>query len=897
MLSSVPQELIEHILVLTAHDGFQTTVAALSQTCKHFYCFLGLRNDNRHLWRELFLAVFGDPRRPKDEYNWQKEFVSRVQAAKYFKTWTVTSAAAKRRNKAAAAGADDEQEQTLLLFQSLRTLVASITTENSAMSHNIDDSVDNMIVFDSPSTRLASPPLIVLHALEEQLKVRGSDDNLVRHFLDSIRSPTSAWAEQSLSRGYPPALADRLRTFDPWVFRHPRRRKERKRKGRGKRKGKGKGKERVSTTDNNISYDYYSSIATDPEWELSETGRLFYKLVLMKGYLLDQSSIPRKTLNDQKRRARMLARRRIYDMRYISRDRLFGPFLPINQAVSYGSSPLAKVQPETEDSQSAPATTHRELNSPTPTSSSTNSTEIEETTEYDESDGIPPLDPISSSDGDSDGEEGSVDETTQLHLNMLTLLSAGIHPHLLLHHHFVHHGADLFPDLHANFGLDEEGGAGDFGVGVGVGVGGAPGGGGGGTGGAGGAGGGGQEAQGTHHPLISPHKIIPDYAFLAAARLLIEMNMKDTWGDVHFGHGVVFDDEGDDDGEEEEEEEGGENDALLSTLSNSSISTSSLSHHHDHTYTSSPTTEDDDNDNNNNNNNNNDQPLSAHPHTHTHTTTDPQHLLSHFIRDTQGWVERLVEAFSRLDFVRMGGAVRYWKGSGGVAERWEVGRGYVEGGGGERKEGEEEVDGWDWAGVEGEWRRVVCWMDYQDLLLHSSGRTGNLNPDYDIDEAIRLFPIKLHITKYSPPPPRPVPCPSSSPSSSSSSSGAKTQDESADPSALIWHLPVIHFTGESRVSGNANTTTSTTSSHNNNNNGNAGPENARRVRGTVRMIGDGAVRWSMVSSYINHDAPEWSMEGVQVGCIGSAVGVVGMWTGAEHVRGDPVGPCWQWKVG
>lgn len=42
---------------------------------------------------------------------------------------------------------------------------------------------------------------------------------------------------------------------------------------------------------------------------------------------------------------------------------------------------------------------------------------------------------------------------------------------------------------------------------------------------------------------------------------------------------------------------------------------------------------------------------------------------------------------------------------------------------------------------------------------------------------------------------------------------------------------------------------------------------------------------------------EWATEGVQLGGRGSAMGVIGMWTGAEHERSDPLGPFWAWKVG
>ena len=36
---------------------------------------------------------------------------------------------------------------------------------------------------------------------------------------------------------------------------------------------------------------------------------------------------------------------------------------------------------------------------------------------------------------------------------------------------------------------------------------------------------------------------------------------------------------------------------------------------------------------------------------------------------------------------------------------------------------------------------------------------------------------------------------------------------------------------------------------------------------------------------------EWASEGVQIGGAGSAYGVLGLWTGAEHNADDPVGTC------
>lgn len=70
------------------------------------------------------------------------------------------------------------------------------------------------------------------------------------------------------------------------------------------------------------------------------------------------------------------------------------------------------------------------------------------------------------------------------------------------------------------------------------------------------------------------------------------------------------------------------------------------------------------------------------------------------------------------------------------------------------------------------------------------------------------------------------------------------------------------------------------------------------------------------------DEGEWQSEGVQLGGLGSATGVLGMWTSAEHEHMDPLGemtlfppifftfwaltsrlssdtsgPFWSWKVG
>ncbi|KAM6499061.1 hypothetical protein JOM56_004569 [Amanita muscaria] len=368
MLVAIPQELIEHILVIAAKDGYPSTVSSLSQTCKHFYHFLGLRSDNRHLWRDLFLAVFDDPHQGELEgkFYWRKEFLNRMQAQRSFKRWTTSRATAKSK---ASDGKDgngkenrslkntkDAHEQEKRLLQSLRTLLKALLVENPPMAPDLSSSssstssasssdsedFDNMMLFGAPlsDTHLAYPLLIVLHALASQRRARGipspslhTEEKWGTQLLDSIKSATSAWAEGVLENGYPNVLKERLLTFDAWIHRRPKSRR------------KPSPNDIVSTIPPSLfSPPTNADIVSDPNWELTETGRLFYKLVMMKGYLFDRpdgsairsNGISRRTLSEQKKAARVLARRRVYDMRYLTRERLFGPYLPVGKTLEYG---------------------------------------------------------------------------------------------------------------------------------------------------------------------------------------------------------------------------------------------------------------------------------------------------------------------------------------------------------------------------------------------------------------------------------------------------------------------------------------------------------------------------------------------------------------------------------
>ncbi|RPD53811.1 hypothetical protein L226DRAFT_516813 [Lentinus tigrinus ALCF2SS1-7] len=157
----------------------------------------------------------------------------------------------------------------------------------------------------------------------------------------------------------------------------------------------------------------------------------------------------------------------------------------------------------------------------------------------------------------------------------------------------------------------------------------------------------------------------------------------------------------------------------------------------------------------------------------------------------------------------------------------------------------------DWAGAEGTWRRLVCWLDYDDLIYHNS--YGDFI-DPRLDEAWIIVPLSMQITGYS-----------------------------APSVAAYPDRPTIHIKGEMGGAGWVGSV-------------DVNDEDVRHCHGTVSMLPDGNVRWSVTSTAPNSMHDEWASEAVQLGGVGSAMGALGMWTGAFHEDDDPLGVMWQWRV-
>ncbi|KAI6045179.1 hypothetical protein EDC04DRAFT_2638904 [Pisolithus marmoratus] len=150
----------------------------------------------------------------------------------------------------------------------------------------------------------------------------------------------------------------------------------------------------------------------------------------------------------------------------------------------------------------------------------------------------------------------------------------------------------------------------------------------------------------------------------------------------------------------------------------------------------------------------------------------------------------------------------------------------------------------DWAGVEGTWGRYISFMDHRNFRLDG----GAFFERARYGEVTCLLDLTLHLVE---------------PDAIPDYYTLESFPESDDP-----RYPTLYFSGTSvGIQGNEN-----------------------EVIGSAYMNGVGVVRWRFASVYDNHLL--WSSEGVQVGGIASAAGVVGSWTSVYHEHG----PFWLWKI-
>ncbi|KAI6713175.1 F-box domain-containing protein [Diplocarpon mali] len=157
-------------------------------------------------------------------------------------------------------------------------------------------------------------------------------------------------------------------------------------------------------------------------------------------------------------------------------------------------------------------------------------------------------------------------------------------------------------------------------------------------------------------------------------------------------------------------------------------------------------------------------------------------------------------------------------------------------------------------GIKGTWMRVrvVCFLDFHDFFAYNFNSAilsrRQPRPPLQTNEAIRFIIMQLSPTHTEPPGP---------------------DDGQA--------LPVVHFEGISRSLYSP-----------------WDPNTNSKLKGNVRLTKEGEVRWQITSVYNGEE--RWCTEGIQIGGINSARGVLGHWFDKDHDPHGPAGPTTFYKV-
>jgi hypothetical protein len=355
---SLPPELLQHIVIASATGSPPSIITAITRTCKSFYSLVYSNSTDHHLWREIFLAVFDDPRPAlkrltaihgeQPAFEWEEEFKSRMRAAQVVHRSNQLSRAT---NSAVHRPATRSVTAQMSLKRSSETEI-TLRTILSVLATSLPFLSTTTIAFgsfssSSPGTPKypAFPPLVLL--LSSPLYGAFNKG----HFLHVLQSTSSEWLQDVLSHGFPRALTRRL-LADPSLL--------------DVRRGNN------GTAEGGVLFD----IPVEQEsrdWGMSEEARLFHKLVAYTGFIpasasaqcvearqksdlvqddedtyftpnisltLSDADDPLVTLTPsaaerqdpsadaQFASARKMARRTVYDLRYLRPDRMFGPFMP-----------------------------------------------------------------------------------------------------------------------------------------------------------------------------------------------------------------------------------------------------------------------------------------------------------------------------------------------------------------------------------------------------------------------------------------------------------------------------------------------------------------------------------------------------------------------------------------
>ena len=346
---TLPAELVESILISSAAGGFPQAIAAFSQTCKAHHTLVYHSTDN-HLWREIFLTTFDDPRasgggpgwgqcmsshlhsQSEEAFDWGEEFRRRVWAAGYIR-WQTDPVA----KNAADPVTDLEQTRSnTCAFDTILSVMHSalpcpptlVFTFLDCPTHD-----SNPTISMSPGSSYPTfPPLPHAIGGPNPMDTRG------RAFGQSLRANNTTWLESVLEKGLPPEMTAAF-SGDKWegglagqFLSDPEHREM-------------QAAAHILACTGFVPVPQPHSSSAPPSNTPGETACASSPIIdsctrrtgnrasswASRSSARDAAAASYMSVENQLKRARRLARMRVYNMRYLARDRHWGPFLPCSE--------------------------------------------------------------------------------------------------------------------------------------------------------------------------------------------------------------------------------------------------------------------------------------------------------------------------------------------------------------------------------------------------------------------------------------------------------------------------------------------------------------------------------------------------------------------------------------
>lgn len=339
-LLTLPSELLEHVVVALAiiHP---TSIAELSKTCQKLHSLI-YNPDDSHLWREILLTTFDDPRAAihqsellrgvKNSFDWCKEFQNRIHIAGL--------SARRFCSKSGTHGWDVSQSTEIIL----RTLLSTIETTHpiavgAGVSYHSESysSTSSTSFIDYPTW----PPLfIVLSQFDRGI----NGDGYTMHDLPNSHgygTLNTSWLDEILRYGLSATLTSKL-VDNPSVL------------GLSKTETLVVGQERDKLAEDQLLFKLISltgfipikrpQLESTPETHVTghtpdlisadtEVAHQDVSPFATGDVLLTTSLTPPNQSQDIEKQyasSRLKARRVVYNMRYLKSDRYWGPFMRPN---------------------------------------------------------------------------------------------------------------------------------------------------------------------------------------------------------------------------------------------------------------------------------------------------------------------------------------------------------------------------------------------------------------------------------------------------------------------------------------------------------------------------------------------------------------------------------------